>query len=199
MSKISYCSLEEAWGNSFSKNNGQNIEQNNVQNNIHNNVQNTKISNREMDKYNMLTEKSENDRDIVISNMNNIERNPRTENNSLVQYQKYRFNPSNKVNYNDQQIYSPFNQDLERKYLQDKLMYLENELRKYKHLFEKSDYQINSIESFSNQDSISNNNVPSNNKSNDIIDLILLIMIGLIVIFVMNSIFNIGKAVGAKK
>jgi hypothetical protein len=152
-----------------------------------------------MDKYNMLTEKSENDRDIVISNMNNIERNPRTENNSLVQYQKYRFNPSNKVNYNDQQIYSPFNQDLERKYLQDKLMYLENELRKYKHLFEKSDYQINSIESFSNQDSISSNNVPSNNKSNDIIDLILLIMIGLIVIFVMNSIFNIGKAIGSKK
>jgi len=199
MSKISYCSLEEAWGNSFSKNNGQNIEQNNVENNIHNTVQNTKISNREIDKYNMLTEKSENDRDIVISNMNNIERNPRTKNNSLVQYQKYRFNPSNKVNYNDQQIYSPFNQDLERKYLQDKLMYLENELRKYKHLFEKSDYQINSIESFSNQDSISNNNVPSNNKSNDIIDLILLIMIGLIVIFVMNSIFNIGKAVGAKK
>ena len=77
-------------------------------------------------------------------------------------------------------------------------MYLENELRKYNHLFEKSDYQINNIESFSNKDSISNNNVPSNNKSNDIIDLILLIMIGLIVIFVMNSIFNIGKAIGSK-
>ena len=194
MSKISYCSLEEAWGNSFSKNNSEN----NVENTLQNTVQNTKISNREIDKYNILTEKSENDRDIVISNMNNIERNPKTENNSLVQYQKYRFNPSNKVNYNDQQIYSPFNQELERKYLQDKLMYLENELRKYKHLFEKSDYQINNIESFSNKDSISNNNVPSNNKSNDIIDLILLIMIGLIVIFVMNSIFNIGKAIGSK-
>ena len=194
MSKISYCSLEEAWGNSFSKNNSEN----NVENTLQNTVQNTKISNREIDKYNILTEKSENDRDIVISNMNNNERNPKTENNSLVQYQKYRFNPSNKVNYNDQQIYSPFNQELERKYLQDKLMYLENELRKYKHLFEKSDYQINNIESFSNKDSISNNNVPSNNKSNDIIDLILLIMIGLIVIFVMNSIFNIGKAIGSK-
>lgn len=207
MSKISYCSLEEAWGNSFSKNNDQSIEKNNVNNDMHNNDmhnndmhnnKNIKISNREIDKYNMLTEKSENDRDIVISNMNNIERNPRTENNSLVQYQKYRFNPSNKVNYNDQQIYSPFNQELERKYLQDKLMYLENELRKYKHLFEKSDYQINNIENFSNQDSISNNSVKSSNKSNDIIDLILLIIIGLIVIFVMNSIFNIGKAIGSK-
>jgi hypothetical protein len=218
MSKISYCSLEEAWGNSFAKNNEQNINNidnirqnniNNEENNINNeekNINNNNklnIYNREIDKYNILTEKSGNDREIVISNMNNIERNPRTENNSLVQYQKYRFNPTNNVNNNDQQLYSPFNESLERKYLQDKLYFLENEIRKYRNLFESTDknnqnkYQNsnqNIIESFSNQD-INNNG----NKSNDIIDLILLIMIGLIVIFVMNSIFNIGKAIGSKK
>jgi hypothetical protein len=184
MSKISYCSLEEAWGNSFAKSNEQSI--NNVQNNQDKNI------NKNL---NRLTEKSENDREIVISNMNNIERNPRTENNSIVQYQKYRFNSTNNVSNNDQQLYSPFNESLERKYLQDKLLFLENEIKKYKNLFESTDknqYSQPIIESFSNQDI-------NKNKSNDIIDLILLIMIGLVVIFVMNSIFNIGKAIGTKK
>ena len=62
--------------------------------------------------------------------------------------------------------------------------YIENEFRKYK-----------TIENFDNK--IVNIN-PSPNKSNDLIDLILLIIIGLIVIFVMNSIFTIGKAIGMK-
>jgi hypothetical protein len=58
----------------------------------------------------------------------------------------------------------------------------------------------NIIESFSNEDS-SNNSDSSKNKNfknNDIIDLILLIIIGLIVILVMNSIFSIGKKIGAR-
>ena len=41
------------------------------------------------------------------------------------------------------------------------------------------------------------NDYISNTNSNDIIDLFLMIIIGLVVIFVMNSIFNIGKRIGA--
>jgi hypothetical protein len=41
-------------------------------------------------------------------------------------------------------------------------------------------------------------NIKETNGSNDIVDLILLIIVGLIVILVMNSIFNIGKSIGLR-
>jgi hypothetical protein len=68
MSKISYCSLEEAWGNSYKKD----------------------INKEE---------------DVKIKNV---------ENNSIVEYEKYRFNPVNKVdNNNYEKEYSPFNESIE--------------------------------------------------------------------------------------
>jgi len=147
MSKISYCSLEEAWGNSYKKD----------------------INKEE---------------DVKIKNV---------ENNSIVEYEKYRFNPVNKVdNNNYEKEYSPFNESIEKKYLQDKLHFLENEFRKYKDYIENQPIQQN--EHFSNNSS--QEEYPQ--KSNDIIDLILLIIIGLIVIFVLNSIFNIGKSIGSR-
>jgi len=150
------------------------------------------------DKYTYLNENSEIERKEIINNMNNIERNNNTENNSVVEYEKYRFNPTNKVNNNNyEQTYSPFNESIEKKYLQDKLNFLENEFRKYKNYIDNDDNTNNYIEKFSNnskEEEIATNY----NKSNDIIDLILLIIIGLIVIFVMNSIFNIGKSIGAR-
>ena len=181
MSKISYCSLEEAWGDSFT----QKDEKKNIINKI--------------DKI---------ERENVISNMDSVERKKTCENNSIVEYNKYRLNSSNNVSHNNvEKIYSPFNESIEKKYLQDKLNFLENEFTRYKHLFEKIDSESkqkeeNIIESFGNgiEDSSdsSNNSKNKNFKSNDIIDLILLIIIGLIVILVMNSIFTIGKKIGSR-
>jgi hypothetical protein len=150
------------------------------------------------------------ERETVVDNMNKVERNSNPENNSIVEYNKYRFNPVNKVNKNDyeQQNYTPFNESIEKKYLQDKLNFLENEFRKYKFLFENNEnysnknnknYNINHsediYESFKNNEEDKTENTY---KGNDIIDLILLIIIGLIVIFVLNSIFSIGKTIGAR-
>ena len=104
--------------------------------------------------------------------------------------------------------------ELKKKYLQDKLLFLEHEFKKYKYLIEKSENNRkisnrdsyiysseDSIENFSNSDNSmkddTKNDYISNTNSNDIIDLFLMIIIGLVVIFVMNSIFNIGKKIGA--
>lgn len=171
MSRVSYCSLEEAWGKS-------NIENNN---------------------YEKLQNKSKDMREEVINNMNKMERNcmnqsssnhpssNQSSSNSLVEYNKYRFNPYNNVENN---TYSPFQENMEKKYLKDKLIYLENELLKYKNVLEPS-----YIEKFSNQ----MNQPITNNNTNDIFDIILLIIIGLILILFMNSIFNLGKTIGSKK
>jgi hypothetical protein len=167
MSRVSYCSLEEAWGKS------------NIQNN----------------NYEKLQNKSNDMREDVINNMNKIERN-NIQSNSLVEYNKYRFNPYNNVNnVNNELTYTPFQENMEKKYLKDKLIYLENELLKYKNLLEPS-----YIEKFSNQQSNQlNQQITNNNSTNDIFDIILLIIIGLILILFMNSIFNLGKTIGSKK
>jgi len=153
MSKISYCSLEEAWGNThMTKNNN---EKETVQ-------------------------KETLHKEVV---------------NNMLEYEKYRFNPINKVNNNNnnEKVYTPFNESIEKKYLQDKINYLENEFKKYKNYY--NDEKNNYIENFSNNVKEEEN---ESNNNTDIIDLILLIIIGLIVIFVMNSIFNMGKSIGAK-
>ena len=222
MSKISYCSLEEAWGESYNKKNNDSSNLENVNNNNNNNSNNNNnnsnnsnntISNR--NKYDTLNKESQIERENVITNMNSIERNKKPENNSIVSYDKYRFNSENKVNSKSyENNYTPFQESLEKKYLQDKLLFLEHEFKKYKYLIEKSEnnrkisnrdsYMYSSedsIENFSNSENSTKddtkNNYISNNNGNDIIDLFLLIIIGLVVIFVMNSIFNIGKKIGA--
>ncbi len=204
MSKISYCSIEEAWGTSFDR------QKNN------NNPQISNDSNENMfnrNKYDMLNEKSKVERENVINNMNNIERNAKTENNmNIQQYNKYRFNPNNTVSNNSTSVenarsntYSPFSESIEKKQLKDKLDFLENEFKKYKYMLEpsqQSQFSGDYKENFQNENDssttpviLTNNN---GNDSNDFIDLILLIIIGLIVILVLNSIFNIGKAIGAR-
>ena len=209
MSKISYCSLEEAWGESYNKKNNDSSNLENENNNSSNNT----ITNR--NKYDTLNKESQVERENVITNMNSIERNKKPENNSIVSYDKYRFNSENKVNSKSyENNYTPFQESLEKKYLQDKLLFLESEFKKYKYLIEKSEnnrkisnrdsYMYSSedsIENFSNSNNTmkddTKNDYVSNNNNNDIIDLFLLIIIGLVVIFFMNSIFNIGKKIGA--
>ena len=220
MSKISYCSIEEAWGTSFTENN--NIKD----------IENNKITNKNINKYDILTEKSEIERENLITNMNKMERNSSNNNlngisgngisgngisgngisgnsisgNSISgnnkfidEYNKYRFNPINKVKNNDQDIeYTPFKESIEKKYLQDKLNFLESEFKRYKDLIENNNNK-ESIENFNNSNIDSENNLTLKSPNNDIIDLIILIIIGLIIIFVLNSIFTLGKNIGSRK
>jgi hypothetical protein len=194
MSKISYCSLEEAWGDSYKNNNNNDNDTNNINYKTNENNENKKY---------YLNKNSELQREEFANNMNGIERNSTPENNNIVEYNKYRLNPNNTVKKNNyDQSYTPFNESIEKKFLQDKLNFLENEFRKYKHLFEKSDKDDKNVYNRSSEEiieSFKNNTEPDTNyKSTDIIDLILLIIIGLIIILVMNSIFTIGKSIGLR-
>ena len=95
-----------------------------------------------------------------------------------------------KVNslYQDTNNYQPFQDDVEKKSLQDRFVELENEFRKYKIMMNtKNTSEEETIESFSNQ-----------SEGNDIQDLIVLIVLGLIIIFIMDNIFKLGKYIGAK-
>jgi hypothetical protein len=122
--------------------------------------------------------------------------------NNIPNYNKYRFNPRNNVKQNNyDKDYSPFKESIEKKQLQDKIDYLESEFNKYKLITsgESSEETSNRyIENFNNQNQNTENEYNNNSGNNDIVDLIILIIIGLIVIFIMNSIFNIGKAIGAR-
>ena len=157
MSKISYCSLEEAWGTSYTKNINDDISTNkDINKDINKNIDNIQNNNVLNDKYDYLNKTSNTERNNVIKTMNSVERNKTPENNSIVEYNKYRFNPVNKVNGNNNTdiTYTPFNESIEKKYLQDKINFLENEFKKYKYLFDKNEKNdsLNTIENFSNKE-----------------------------------------------
>ena len=128
----------------------------------------------------------------ILNTMNYVERTKIPENNINEEYNKYRFNSVNKVNglYEDNNNYKPFKDELEQKSLQDRFVELENEFRKYKIMMNtKNNSEEESIESFSNME----------NGNTDIQDLIVLIVLGLIIIFIMDNIFKLGKYIGNKK
>ena len=185
MSKISYCSLEEAWGESFKKDDMKDVQTSmNAQNKL--------------------------ERDDVIKNMNSVERIPKNTNNTSSEFEKYRFNTTNTVSEDSaEKIYTPFNESIEKKYLQDKLAFLENEFKKHNFLNMDTDTSTSTstnssysnLENFNNvsgEERIHVQKSYGNSNSNDIFDLIFLIIIGLIIIFIMNSIFKIGKSIGAR-
>ena len=212
MSKINYCSLDEAWGdpgknmndnlistnspsNANSINNGQQVHQENEGQrqmvNAQKNINNDKIYGRT--NYDYLNENSKIDRNNIIQNMNKVERNLVPENvndNNNSTYNKYRFNPRNNVKQNNyDKDYSPFKESIEKKQLQDKIDYLESEFNKYKLLTNSESSEETSnryIESFNNQSE--QNEYNNNSGNNDIVDLIILIIIGLIVIFIKRSV-----------
>jgi hypothetical protein len=194
MSRISYSSLDEVWGTEFNINND---SKNNDSKN--NNSMNNEAKYESTNKYNKLTDKSKDDREEIINNMNLVERNPRNNNMELIDYNMYRINTNVKKNDNDKK-YTPFQESLEKKYLQDKLIFLENELLKYQKIIESKTKSKEVVERFENN-STQDAQVSStpNKKSNDIIDLIVIIIIGILIIFVMDSIFKMGKKIGAKK
>ena len=196
MSKISYCSLEEAWGSSINKN--QDINDKKTDKNENKNKNNKDYdediniykSKTQMD-YESLKEDNEKMKKI-LNTMNYVERTKIPENNINEEYNKYRFNSVNKVNglYEDSSNYKPFEDELEKKSLQDRFVELENEFRKYKIMMNtRNNSEEESIESFSNME----------NGNTDIQDLIVLIVLGLIIIFIMDNIFKLGKYIGNKK
>ena len=208
MSRISYCSLEEAWGNNSNNNDSPKIDKNNTQKTLikNNSNINTKQNNNYADNdgdLNAFKGKSQTDFELLkkdnekmknmIQKMNYIERNKVPENNLNEDYNDYRFNPINKVNslYQDEKNYSPFQDNMEKKYLQDKITHLENEFRKYKMFLNNKTNNQDVIEGFENE--------KNEESQTDIMDLIVLIVIGLILIFIMDSIFKIGKYIGSKK
>ncbi len=212
MSKISYCSLEEAWGSSINK-------KKDIQNNDKKpkEIKNNKQIDEDTDNINIYKTKSQMDFENLkkdnetmkkmLNTMNYIERNKMPENNINEDYNDYRFNSVNKVNslYSDSDMnlnkeYKPFHEDIEKKSLQNKFIELENDFRKYKMLMNKNTNMKN-INSENEEDSIerfSNFNNKNNNNKTDIQDLIVLIILGLIIIFIMDNIFKLGKYLGSK-
>ena len=140
----------------------------------------------------------------VIDSMNLVERNKEPENTINDEYTKYRFNPVNTVSplyTDDKNKYTPFQDNIEKKFLQDKIIELENDFRKYKILLNSRNNNNNNnnnsedyIENFENK----NNSLSDDTNKNDLLDLIVIIIIGLIIIFVLDSIFKIGKSIGAR-
>ena len=185
MSRVTYCSLEEAWGDNYIKKENpppEKASKDNVNTQIYKN------------KYDLLNEKSDSVRNEVIDNMNNVERNAKNNNVKMDDFNKYRNNPDNIVKKNDYETsYTPYKESIEKKALQDKLLFLERQMKYYKDFITKGNSN-ESIEHFDNK-------VDSNFKtrSNDMIDLIIRIIIGLLIIFVMDFVFKMGKQIGAKK
>ena len=142
------------------------------------------------------------DMNKVIDSMNLVERNKEPENTINDEYTKYRFNPVNTVApiyTDDKNKYTPFQDNIEKKFLQDKIIELENDFRKYKLLLNSRNNNNNNnsedyIENFENK----NNSLSDDTNKNDLLDLIVIIIIGLIIIFVLDSIFKIGKSIGAR-
>ena len=185
MSRVTYCSLEEAWGDNYIKKENpppEKASKDNVNTQIYKN------------KYDLLNEKSNEVRNEVIDNMNNVERSAKNNNVKTEDYNKYRNNPDNIVKKNDYETsYTPYKESIEKKALQDKLLFLERQMKYYKDFITKGNNE-NSIEHFDNK-------VDSNfkSRSNDMIDLIILIIIGLLIIFVMDFVFKMGKKIGGRK
>jgi hypothetical protein len=186
MSRVTYCSLEEAWGDNYIKKENPPPEKASKEN------VNTQIY---KNKYDLLNEKSDELRNEVIDNMNNVERNAKNNNVKMDDFNKYRNNPDNIVKKNDYETpYTPYKESIEKKALQDKLLFLERQMKYYKDVITKGNNNENT-EHFDNKDESSN----FKTRSNDMIDLIILIIIGLLIIFVMDFVFKMGKQIGAKK
>jgi hypothetical protein len=198
MSRISYSSLDEVWGAEFNINNDSKNDDSKIDS-INNDSNESTNKYESINKYNKLTDKSKDDREEIINNMNLVERNPKNNNMELIDYNMYRINTNVKKN-DSEKKYTPFQESLEKKYLQDKLVFLENELLKYQKIIESKTKSRDVVERFENGNTQVSSSSPSpNKKSNDIIDLIIIIIIGILIIFVMDSIFKMGKRIGAKK
>ena len=98
MSKISYSSLDEVWGTEFNINNDSKNNDSKNNNSKNNEAMNNEAKYESTNKYNKLTDKSKDDREEIINNMNLVERNPKNNNMELIDYNMYRINKNVKKN-----------------------------------------------------------------------------------------------------
>lgn len=129
--------------------------------------------------YQHLQEKSIKGRNEMIDKMNEIERIPQTQTN-----------------------------EIKKKLLMDKLNHLEKEIRQYRKEYQyvsgtPSQPQQQPSSKVVIQENFQNNleqqQQPSKGSQQDIIDLALFVFVGFIVIFFMDSVFKMGKMMGAHK
>jgi hypothetical protein len=175
MYKISYSSLDEVWGE--------------------------KENDTSSTPYQTLKEQSEKNRLRVVDNLNQMESENRNQNvMKETSYGNYGQYPSEEtVSQRETGMgsrmnnTSPIKQDpnLEKSELLEKLIFLENQMKKYNERL--SPYER--IESFSNQGTEKYNSF----LSCDMFDIVVLIGMGMFIIFVMDSIFKMGKSMGQNK
>jgi hypothetical protein len=172
MSKISYCSLEEAWGDDFVK--------------LKKEKYNEEVENNKTE-YNpqLMPLNSSNE----INNMQN-----NMQSNKIPNYQS---NQNSKIN-NNLDTYNNINQEIvDTSNRLNVLDIVNSDSKIVENKNVNNDILSEMIESFQNskQDEIREN---FGNYKTDIFELIILIIIGLIIIFVLDSVYKIGKSVGLK-
>jgi hypothetical protein len=162
---------------------------------------------KENNQFKEFQRKSNEDREKYLQNMGNVPRPQLSNDYQDMELGMYRLRNSTE----DSQalVKVPNGQKV---FLEKRLAELERELKKYQFLLRVFDEEergkrtpkiMNSngeddseyLESFGNF----NNDVGSHNKSDDLIDLIVLLAIGLLIIFVLDSVFKMGKSISAKK
>ena len=193
MYKISYSSLDEVWG--------ENVDSSSDDLNYTNQKNQT-------NPYHTMKEQSEKNRLQIVDNINLMEREIQNQNSmkstDYIHYQKEPINSSVVTkNYSDLQSNYSDLQSIDKKYLLEKLMFLENQLKKYNENIPTNTQGNNSnFEPFTNQgtnQNLTQGNIYNSIFSCEIIDLIILIGIGMFIIFIMDSIFKLGKSIGTRK
>ena len=173
MYKISYSSLDEVWGE--------------------------KENDSSSTPYQTLKEQSEKNRLRVVDNLNQMESENRNQNvmkeTSYGNYGQYSETvPQRETGMGSRMDHASLikqDSNLEKSELLEKLIFLENQMKKYNERL--SPYER--IESFSNQGTDKYNSF----LSCDMFDIIVLIGMGMFIIFVMDSIFKMGKSMGQNK
>lgn len=168
MSKISYCSLEEAWGDDFVK--------------------------LKKEKYIEEVENNKTEYNPQLMPLNSSNEINNMQSNKIPNYQS---NQNSKINTN-LDTYNNINQEIvDTSNRLNVLDIVNSNSKTVENKNVNNDILSEMIESFQNskQDEIREN---FGNYKTDIFELIILIIIGLIIIFVLDSVYKIGKSVGLK-
>ena len=170
MSRISYCSIEEAWGNNF------NYDKDYKKDQDYQEKYNDNIYRKPEKKFNNQLSPIKNILDVNDYDLQNI-------------------NASNKFILNKK---VKNKKNLAEKNLEEKIKNLEKECNRCREYLrqlklKKSKSKIKYIENF-NDDFIEIEE--SYNKKNSIIDIIVLILVGIFIIFILDSLFYFGKQIG---
>ncbi len=134
-------------------------------------------------RYQEMVKKSESDRLQKINHMNQMER-PTSSNTPFDQLK------------NEGCSYYNAEEKLRRQMLLERIQFVEKELKKHKEKKIPTNSQQQSQEHFQSQYSPSP--IPSNTTNQELFQLILMTAMGLLLIYIMDSIFEMGKKIGAK-